>query len=150
MSRERVPKGQIFLKKEEKTEHVLSTLQEEFTEAQFIEAFIKLYNDDWNKIIKRFKDHERLSKGKSHPMPEPRAYLRNMLNSYLAKKKITATKKVIPRGNHNGHTISEVIYPDGARFFVIDEDESCTYESFEEAISVIDEMQYKSTSSMMQ
>jgi hypothetical protein len=88
MSRQRVPKGQIFLKKEEKITATLSALDSNHTEDQFVEKFQELYPEDWEKIIKRYNAHERLTPaGKSHPMPPPKTYL---LNAYRSSKKKNA------------------------------------------------------------
>ncbi|MGR2913673.1 hypothetical protein [Acidithiobacillus ferrivorans] len=85
MNRKRVPKGQVFLKKEEKISATLAALDAAHTEMQFVEKFKELYPDDWEKIIKRHNAHERLTpEGKSHPMPNPTQYL---INTYRNQKR---------------------------------------------------------------
>ncbi len=85
MSRQRVPKGQIFLKKEEKVSATIDALESPYTEMQFVEKFKELYPDDWEKIVKRYNAHERLTPtGKSHPMPNPTQYL---INAYKNQKR---------------------------------------------------------------
>ncbi len=74
-------------KKDEKVEATVSTLSENFTQEEFIEKFIELYPKDWEKIEKSYRKHERDTKpGKTHPMPEPRQYLKNALNTWSSKK----------------------------------------------------------------
>ena len=85
MSRQRVPKGQIFLKKDEKVSAVIAALENTHTEMQFVEKFKELYPNDWEKIIKRYNAHERLTpEGKTHPMPNPTQYL---INTYRNQKR---------------------------------------------------------------
>lgn len=74
-------------KKDEKVEAAVSALYENFTQDEFIEKFIELYPKDWEKIEKSYRKHERDTKpGKTHPMPEPRQYLKNALNTWGSKK----------------------------------------------------------------
>ena len=85
MGRQRVPKGQVFLKKEEKINATIGTLDKCHTEMQFVEKFKELYPEDWAKIIKRYNAHERLTpEGKSHPMPNPTQYL---INTYRNRQR---------------------------------------------------------------
>jgi len=85
MGRQRVPTGQIFLKKEEKIRATINSLDTNHSEDQFIEKFQELYPDDWQKIVKRYEAHERLTpEGKSHPMPPPKKYL---INAYKIVRK---------------------------------------------------------------
>lgn len=61
MTRARVPKGQIFLKKEEK---VLATLEKPATthsESEFVVKFKELHPDDYRKIVARYEAHERVT-----------------------------------------------------------------------------------------
>lgn len=81
MTRERVPKGQVFLKKEEKISRTLEDLEANHSDSDsdFILKFKELYPDDWRKIVARYEAHERVNpKGKSHPMPPPDKYLLNI------------------------------------------------------------------------
>lgn len=83
MGRQRVPKGQIVLKKAEKLKAVAATLPSEATLEDFAARFKSMYAKDWNNIVSRYKAHERLTKpGKTHPMPEPNTYLLNMVKAY--------------------------------------------------------------------
>ena len=83
MGRERVPKGQVFLKKEEKILTTISNLVADYSDDDFIAKFRELYPEDWGKIVKRFNAHERLTPaGKSHPMAPPPKYLLNISNKY--------------------------------------------------------------------
>ena len=85
MNRKRVPKGQIFLKKEEKISATMAALDKPHSELQFVEKFKELYPGDWEKIVKRFNAHERLTpEGKGHPMPNPTQYL---INAYKNQKR---------------------------------------------------------------
>nr|WP_198591106.1 HEAT repeat domain-containing protein [Vibrio cyclitrophicus] len=78
VSRKRVSKGQIIQKKDEKVINVLLTLQPSVSADNFVEKFKEVYPDDWKRVIKRFNEHERLTKdGKSHPMAHPHQYMLN-------------------------------------------------------------------------
>ncbi|SMY18456.1 HEAT repeat domain-containing protein [Photobacterium aquimaris] len=78
MSRERVSKGKIIQKKDEKVIKVLLTLKPEVSGDEFVSTFIKEFPSDWERVKKRYKEHERLTpKGKSHPMALPHQYLLN-------------------------------------------------------------------------
>lgn len=84
MSRKRVSKGQIIMKKEEKLPKIASVMDVGFTDNEYVEKFKVLYSKYWNNIVKRYNEHERLNKpGKSHPMPEPKKYLLNVSKRYL-------------------------------------------------------------------
>ncbi|MBD2138703.1 hypothetical protein H6F32_14160 [Anabaena sp. FACHB-1237] len=79
MRRLRVPKGQVFLKKEEKILRTLKNLNGNHSDSDFILKFKELYPDDWQKIVARYEAHQRLTpKGKSHPIPPPEKYLLNI------------------------------------------------------------------------
>lgn len=87
MGRQQVPKGQVFLKKEEKIEATVSALDANHSEEQFVIKFQELYPEDWEKIVKRYEAHERLTpEGKTHPMPPPQKYLTNAYKTVLKKK----------------------------------------------------------------
>ncbi len=76
----------VIVKKEEKIASVISTLLPDFTEAQFIEAFIEKYPKEWDRVQKIYREHElRTKPGKSHPMPEPRKYLITALTIWKKK-----------------------------------------------------------------
>lgn len=86
MSRQRVSKGQLIIKKEEKFTDIVKKLPQGYSDDEFIDAFKKAYPEDWSKINKRYEEHERLTKpGKSHPMPEPSKYLKNALKIFQKK-----------------------------------------------------------------
>ncbi len=94
MNRKRVPKGQVFLKKEEKISATIAALGAAHTEMQFVEKFKELYPDNWGKIIKRHNAHERLTPvGKSHPMPNPTQYL---INIYKNQKRTERKAEAAP------------------------------------------------------
>ncbi|AHJ26996.1 hypothetical protein PN465_22985 [Nodularia spumigena CS-584] len=79
MARARVPKGQVFVKKEEKILKTLNNLKLTHSDEDFILKFQDLYPNDWQKIVARYEAHEKLTpKGKSHPMPKPEKYLLNI------------------------------------------------------------------------
>ena len=88
MGRQRVPKGKIFLKKEEKIEDTIKALEVNHSEDQFVEKFQELYPDDWKKVVKRYEAHQKLTpEGKSHPMPSPKKYLVNAYKVYKKAKR---------------------------------------------------------------
>jgi hypothetical protein len=92
MSRQRVPNGQIFLKKEEKASATIAALDSAHTEMQFVEKFKELYPEDWEKVVKRYNAHERLTpEGKSHPMPNPTQYLINIYRNHKRKERKALT-----------------------------------------------------------
>lgn len=79
MGKQRVPKGQVFLKKEEKVLDVLRHLGPKNTDHEFVEKFQELYPNAWTKVVARWKIHEQLTPlGKSHPMPLPSQYVINV------------------------------------------------------------------------
>ena len=87
MGRQRVPKGQIVLKKAEKLKAVEAGLPKGASAEDFVAKFKELYPGDWDNIGKRYGAHERLTpRGKSHPMPEPDTYLLNMVKNYMRPK----------------------------------------------------------------
>lgn len=78
---------QVFLKKDEKIKEVAATLNEDFTDNEFIERFKELYPKEWGKVVSRYQQHERDTKsGKTHPMPEPNKYLSNVLKVWKVKQ----------------------------------------------------------------
>jgi hypothetical protein len=71
----------VFTKKDEKICEVVNSLDDNYTQEEFISKFIEMYPKDWGKIEKSYQDHERKTKpGKSHPMPKPEQFLKNALN----------------------------------------------------------------------
>lgn len=87
MSRKRVPKGQVFLKKEEKLLATIAHLDANYSDDEFISKFKELYPEDWGNIVKRYDAHEQLTpKGKVHPMPPPPKYLLNISHKYRNKE----------------------------------------------------------------
>lgn len=68
----------------EKCSEVINELDEGFTKEEFVDMFILMYPDDWNKIKLRYYEHERKNKGKPHPMPKPRQYVWNV--SHFVRK----------------------------------------------------------------
>ncbi|EKH6499228.1 hypothetical protein O8Q80_004742, partial [Providencia rettgeri] len=72
MSRQRVSKGSVIPKKEFKIATVLSLLAVDCDFDSFFSEFKRIYPKDWERVNKRYQEHERLTKpGKSHPMAEP-------------------------------------------------------------------------------
>lgn len=84
MSRERVSKGQIIMKKEEKLPLVAKVMPENFADKDFIEAFKIMYPKEWANVEKRYAEHLRLNKsGKKIPMPNPEQYLLMAAKKYI-------------------------------------------------------------------
>lgn len=77
MGRERVSKGQIILKKDEKLIAVLQGLSQDVSDEDFFKAFSEMYPKDLDRVQKRYDEHERLNKGKGHPMARPYQYVLN-------------------------------------------------------------------------
>ena len=78
----------VIIKKDEKIATVVKILQGDYSIVNFIEKFKEIYPKDWAKIEKSYHDHERKTKtGKSHPMPEPTQYLKNVFNVWLKNNK---------------------------------------------------------------
>lgn len=76
MGHRRSPKGQVFLKKEQKLTAVAKSLPPGAPDGDFIAKFQEMFPDDWDKICKRYALHKELdTKGKGHPMPPPQKYL---------------------------------------------------------------------------
>ena len=77
----------LVLKKEEKIQHIIDIFENKYTKDEFVDKFEELYPKDWSKIVKNHQEHERKTKeGKTHPMPEPKQYVINMLNVWLKKR----------------------------------------------------------------
>lgn len=68
----------IITKSDEKFRHVISELDDNYCDEDFIHKFIELYESDWDKVVRRYMKHERKSKGKPHPMSDPRQYILNV------------------------------------------------------------------------
>jgi hypothetical protein len=78
MGRERVSKGVIIPKKDEKVIDVLMGLEPNVSDEDFFKAFSDKYSADLDRVQKRYDEHERLTKpGKSHPMARPYQYMLN-------------------------------------------------------------------------
>ena len=62
----------------------------------FFEEFKKTYPKDWDRVNKRYQEHERLTKpGKSHPMAHPVSYMQTAFKSFqkkLAKENMSAAE----------------------------------------------------------
>ncbi|MBK4824871.1 hypothetical protein WCT78_00175 [Pectobacterium versatile] len=93
MSRQRVSKGSVIPKKEFKIATVLSSLPVGCDFDSFFSEFKRIYPKDWERVNKRYQEHERLTKpGKSHPMAHPLSYMKTAFNSFkrkLLKESIT-------------------------------------------------------------
>lgn len=88
MGRKHSPKGQIVLKKAEKLEAINAALPTASSPAHFVAKSQEMYPEDWSKIIRRYKAHERHTpRGKSHPMPEPTQYLSNTVKNFIKTKR---------------------------------------------------------------
>lgn len=87
MGRKHSPKGQVVLMKDEKLEAVGAVLPSGSPPESYATKFQEMYPEDWDKIVRRYNQHERQTPpGKTHPMPEPKQYLLNMVNNFLAKR----------------------------------------------------------------
>ena len=76
----------VLPKKEEKMKAVFEAMEDKADFNDFQTTFKKLYPADWERIIKRYNEHERRdTKGKGHPMPPPEKYLSNMYKTYYSK-----------------------------------------------------------------
>lgn len=74
----------MITKANEKFAYVIDLLGNEYTQDEFIGAFIDTYPKEWEKVVKRWNKHQMKNKGKKHPMVEPRKYLMNV--SYRLRK----------------------------------------------------------------
>ena len=78
----------VVVKKEEKVANVFSEIGLDATEEEFAEKFKELYPDDWKRIKATYAKEEANTKpGKTHPMPKPEVYLKNMYNNAKIKMK---------------------------------------------------------------
>ena len=77
----------LIVKKEEKVEAVFVALGEDITESRFVEKFKEMYPKDWEKVKAKYDEEERKTKpGKTHPMPYPDVYIKNMYINAVKKK----------------------------------------------------------------
>lgn len=68
----------VIAKKAEKMAAVEESLPSPFTFDEFLAAFQKLYPKDWQKVVREYERHEKMTKpGKHHPMPDPVQYIAN-------------------------------------------------------------------------
>ena len=80
--------GALIVKKDEKIKTVWDALDGDITEQAFISKFKDMYPKDWERIKAKYKKEERETKpGKSHPMPNPDQYMKNMYKNALKKYK---------------------------------------------------------------
>jgi hypothetical protein len=87
MGRQRVPKGQIIQKKDEKIGAVIQALPDGYSEQDFVQQFREMYPREWNNVVARYEAHERLTKpGKAHPMAPPEKYMKNALKAHLLRQ----------------------------------------------------------------
>jgi hypothetical protein len=78
----------IILNSDDKVKSVIEALNPRYTFEEFLAEFKHQHEKDWLKVVREHTAHEMKTKpGKSHPMPEPTQYLRNVLNVYLKKNK---------------------------------------------------------------
>lgn len=86
MSRQRVSKGSVIPKKEFKIATVISSFPVGCDFDSFFSEFKRIYPKDWDRVNKRYQEHERLTKpGKSHPMAHPLSYMRTAYNNFQKK-----------------------------------------------------------------
>lgn len=85
MGRVHSPKGQVVLNKGHKLKAVAAQLSPEASDDDFAAKFKELYPEDWDRIVSRYRKHERVNKGKPHPMPNPEKYLLSMVKTHRAK-----------------------------------------------------------------
>ena len=77
----------LIVKKEEKIKALLEILGDKCTEDSFIEKYKEMYPNDWEKIMAKYRKEERETKpGKTHPMPHPDTYMKNMYKVAMSKK----------------------------------------------------------------
>lgn len=76
----------VIIKKEEKVTSVFEKIGINCSFEDFFAKFVELYPDDWERVQKIYRKHERKdTKGKGHPMPEPNVYMRNMYKVWQKK-----------------------------------------------------------------
>ena len=76
----------IIPKKEEKVKAVFSAMQNIDDVNEFKEKFKTMYPSDWERVQKRYIEHERRDvKDKGHPMPETEKYLSGMFKTHRKK-----------------------------------------------------------------
>lgn len=77
----------VVVKKEEKVAAVFEALGDNISEAAFIDKFKELYPKDWARIKAKYNEEEQKTKpGKTHPMPHPDVYMKNMYNNAIKKR----------------------------------------------------------------
>jgi hypothetical protein len=87
VGRKHSPKGRVVLKKAEKLNAVQAGLPSGVSPEAFAKKFKEMYAGDWDRIVARYKKHERMTPpGKRHPMPNPERYVMNMVNNFLKSK----------------------------------------------------------------
>lgn len=88
MGRERVSKGAVIVKKEEKIATLIRDVGVDADFGTFFEAFKTTYPKDWVRVCDRYEQHERLNKpGKRHPMANPPKYMENVFRAFHKKLK---------------------------------------------------------------
>ncbi len=77
----------VIVKKEEKVGKVFEALGGDASEENFIEKFKEMYPEDWERVNAKYNKEERHTKpGKSHPMPHPDIYMKNLYKVAIEKK----------------------------------------------------------------
>ena len=85
----------LIVKKEEKIEAVFNALRDNSSEEAFITKFKEMYPKDWSKIQAEYAREERKTKpGKTHPMPHPDVYMKNMYKVAIQKRKQMVSESV--------------------------------------------------------
>lgn len=76
----------VMQKREEKAKQIFDELGKNCTFEAFYEKFKELFPDDWGRIKSKYNKEERKTKdGKTHPMPHPTRYVKNLYNIYRNK-----------------------------------------------------------------
>ncbi len=84
MGRKQPPKGQIIPKMQEKLAAVDAAMSARRPEGH-VAKFKEMFPTDWNRVVRRYEQHQEANPGRGHPMPEPDTYLLNMVKNYLKK-----------------------------------------------------------------
>ena len=73
----------IMQKRKEKAQEIFDQLGSTCTFEEFYEKFKELYPKDWERIKTKYnKEEEKTKEGKTHPMPHPTQYVKNLYNTH--------------------------------------------------------------------
>lgn len=85
----------LIVKKDGKIEAVFDALRDNITEEAFIAKFKEMYPKDWGKVQAKYAEEERKTKpGKTHPMPNPDVYMKNMYKVAVKKRQQNNSESV--------------------------------------------------------